>query len=137
VLVTVASFRDPWEAHMLCSRLEWEGIPASVAHDFHVGNNWPWSTALGGAKVQVPSMFAGDARVVEGQSRDGTYTSELRAQFGDIDDTTCTSYGSSDVRRRRPVGSIIEALLLSTIALVPAFGWTYRCNICGTKWTCY
>jgi hypothetical protein len=53
VLITIAKFREPQEAHMLPHRLWAEGIFAVVSHQYHVGNNWVYSTALGGVKVQV------------------------------------------------------------------------------------
>ena len=38
---------------MFCGLLQAEGITAFVAHEHHIGNNWPLSTALGWTKVQV------------------------------------------------------------------------------------
>ena len=40
MLTTVAAFREPWEAHMFCSRLEAEGVPAFIAHEYHIWNAW-------------------------------------------------------------------------------------------------
>src|SRR5215471_4944565 len=54
MLVTVDSFREPWEAHLFKMRLEAEDIPAFVRLEYHIWMFWPYSTALGGARVQVP-----------------------------------------------------------------------------------
>ncbi len=51
MLTTVARFRDPWEAEMLCGLLDSEGIPAMTAFDRHIWMNWPFSNALGGVRV--------------------------------------------------------------------------------------
>jgi hypothetical protein len=51
-LVTVASFLKPAEAHLLCSRLEAEGIEAFVEGEL---TSTAWGAdVLGGAVVQVP-----------------------------------------------------------------------------------
>jgi hypothetical protein len=71
MLATIAAFRDPWEAHMFRLRLEAEDVPAVVAYDFHIGNNWLWSTALGGVRVQVPHDFADAAFDVKSLCRNG------------------------------------------------------------------
>ena len=41
MLVTLARYFDPWEAHVLRARLESEGIPATVTGDQHIIANWP------------------------------------------------------------------------------------------------
>lgn len=113
LLETVASFRDPWEAHLLRLRLEAEGIPASVAFQYHVGNNWWYSTALGGAKVQVPRSWLREARAVELSSRTGVFEDELRTEFGEIDDVRCPRCGSERFQKRRPIASIVLALVFA------------------------
>jgi len=60
-LITVKTFRDPWDAHLFRMRLEADGIPAFVANDQHVWMKWPISTALGGVRVQVPNGCGEDA----------------------------------------------------------------------------
>ena len=96
MLTTIATFREPWEAHAFRSRLDAENIPAMVAHEHHVGVNRAKSTALGGVKVQVPLWFAEDALRVEQQARDGFYRSALETEFGDLDDDPrCPVCGST------------------------------------------
>jgi len=52
-LVTIASYREPYEAHLFRSLLESHEIPAYVIHEHHVGLNWLYSDAIGGVKLQV------------------------------------------------------------------------------------
>jgi len=54
-LVTIASYREPYEAHLYRSLLESSEIPAYVIHEHHVGLNWLYSDAIGGVKLQVQS----------------------------------------------------------------------------------
>ncbi len=135
MLTTIATFREPWEAHMLRSRLDAEDIPAMVAHQFHVGVNWAQSTALGGVKVQVPEWFEEEAMRVERWAREGIYRSELEAEFGDLDDPRCPVCGSMYYARRRPYFSAvfaIAAVFLLRVVLPPR-SWICTCRNCGSR----
>lgn len=136
VLVTVATFREPWEAHMFRGRLEVEGIPAMVAHENHVAMNWPWSTGLGGAKVQVPGSWADEARIVERRCRDGEFTAELSAELGNLDDPLCPICGSDHYWKRRPILQAAVCIMLSVYAgtVTPPWSWIRYCENCGAKW---
>jgi hypothetical protein len=131
---TVASFRDPWEAHMLRARLAAEGIPATVAFEYHIGNNWLWSYGLGCTKVQVPNSRLDEALKIESDSRAGILLEELRAALGDIDDVKCPNCGSMLFMKRRPIPSILLTFVSLLVVGIPAFGWVYSCKTCGTKW---
>lgn len=114
-------------------RLETEGIPAFVAFQFHIGNNWLYSTALGGARVQVWHYLAHDAIEVLGRVRNGECRAELAALFGDIDDPRCPHCGSAELKRRRSVAMIAMVIVLIFSFALPAWGWVYICRKCGTK----
>ena len=135
MLTTVAIFRDPWEAHMFRSLLDWQGVPAVVAHEHHIGNNWPWSTALGGVKVQVPQEYAQHAIEAERQCRAGNYHAELLAEFGDVDDPRCPNCGAQNYRKRRSISVIIIFVVAFVLGVLPAWGWVCFCKNCGTKFT--
>jgi len=89
VLVTVATFAEPWKAHILRGRLEAEGIFAVVIHENHVGMMWPYAMALGEIKVQVIHDELPLAHDVERRCRAGEYRQELLELFGDLDDVAC------------------------------------------------
>jgi hypothetical protein len=64
MLVAVARFPDPIEAHIACGRLRAEGIDAHVA-DAHMGlANWEWRLAVGGTRVLVDERDVALARNV-------------------------------------------------------------------------
>ena len=50
---TVASYLDPIEAHIVCGRLQAEGIDAMVSDDQTNLANWEWRQAIGGTRVRV------------------------------------------------------------------------------------
>ncbi len=58
MLITVASFSFPHEAHIAKAKLCSENIPATLADEYTIGMQWLYSDALGGVKVQVPAPFA-------------------------------------------------------------------------------
>lgn len=82
---------------MFCCRLEAEGVPAFVAHEFHVGNVWHYWTALNGGKVQVNEEQSAEARSMESRSRGREFRSLLESEFGSMDNvhirTTCPDNG--------------------------------------------
>src|SRR5688572_11327171 len=51
--VTVASFSQPIEAHLLRTKLESEGIECQLKDEHIVRMDWFYSNAVGGVKVQV------------------------------------------------------------------------------------
>lgn len=58
MLVTIASYSMPYEAHIAKSRLDSEGIPAFMADEHTINMQWLYSNALGGVKLQVPEPYA-------------------------------------------------------------------------------
>jgi len=132
MLVTAASFREPWEAHIFHGRLTAEGVPAFVAHEFHIWVNWPYATALGGVKVQVPLDWLDAARHIEQLCRDGEFRAILEAEFGKLDEITCRHCGATDHEKLRPIPRQLLAIMASflTGTLLPAWGWIYACRNC-------
>lgn len=78
MMVTIASFSFPHEAHIARAKLESEGIPAFVADEHTINMQWLYSNALGGVRVQVPEPFAKQANEI--LSLD--YSESLVAQQG-------------------------------------------------------
>jgi hypothetical protein len=132
MLVTVAAFQDPYEAHLFRGRLQAEGISAFVAHEMHVANKWYLSNALGGVKVQVSCDDIERARGVERACRQGEYRALLQAQIGDLDEPVCPHCGGTEFRRRRPLirAAVAIAVSLSTATVWPPTGWILCCQRC-------
>ena len=62
MLVTIATFSFPHEAHFARMRLEAMDIPSFIADEHTVSMNWLYSNAIGGVRLQVPAAFADQAR---------------------------------------------------------------------------
>jgi hypothetical protein len=136
MLETVASFTEPWEAHMFRHRLETEGIPAFVSFQCHVGNNWPIGLGLGGAKVQVPRSLHEGALVVWQDCQAGIFCAELEAEVGAIGRFCCPQCGAVDFRKHRSLiaSAVAIAVVLVFGLCIPPVTWIYRCRNCGTRW---
>lgn len=64
MLVTVASYWLPYEAHLARSKLEAQGIPAALADEHTIEAQWLFANALGGVKVMVHPLYADAARAI-------------------------------------------------------------------------
>ena len=70
---TVASYLDPIEAHIVCGRLQAEGIEAFVADDQTNRANWEWRQAIGGTRVRVAEDQYAQARALIAELDDGAF----------------------------------------------------------------
>jgi hypothetical protein len=73
VFETVARSLIPSDLHILCARLEADGIPAFVVDDNITRMNSLWSVAVGGARLLVPQSFATEAKQIIGYVRSGRF----------------------------------------------------------------
>ncbi|WP_286240656.1 DUF2007 domain-containing protein [Neptuniibacter halophilus] len=64
MLVTIARYSYPYEAHLARSRLESEGIPAYLADEHTINMQWLYSDALGGIRLQVPENYTQQAQEI-------------------------------------------------------------------------
>jgi hypothetical protein len=135
MLVTVSSFREPYEAHLFRGRLEAEGVHAFVAHEMYVANKWPMSVALGGVKVQVFRDQFELARDVERACCRGDYRDLLRDEVGDLDDPVCPNCGGTAFRKRRPVPRAALAISVSVMfgTVISPTGWIFCCERCSNE----
>lgn len=76
MLVTIARYDFPHEAHIARSLLDSEGIPCFVADEHTVNMNWLYTFAMGGVRVQVPAQFAEQANLILAEDRSGDLPAE-------------------------------------------------------------
>ncbi len=126
MMVTIARFSFPHEAHIARAKLESEGIPVFVADEYTINMQWLYSNALGGVRVQIPKPFAKQA--IEILSQD--YSESLvEQQFQD--GYPCPKCGSLDteymVKGKRMAFFVFTAI---SFPLWP-FKKQINCNECG------
>ena len=79
-LVTITSYSEPLEAHIVKGRLEAEGIPTFIANEHHISAAWYLSNALGGVKIQVHKQDHAKAINIIGLLHDGQFEEELKKE---------------------------------------------------------
>lgn len=133
VLVTIAAFRDPVEAHLARSRLECEGLACTLADEHTVGVNWLSSHAVGGVKLQVRERDRERAlRILEEASARPTASAEWVT--GDLDAPRCPGCGSLRVDHERFDRRLFVLSWLLLGAPLPFLRRWQRCRRCGERW---
>lgn len=64
MLVTIATFSFPHEAHLAKSKLDAMEVPSFIADEHTVNMNWLYSHAMGGIRLQVPAEYAAQAQEI-------------------------------------------------------------------------
>ena len=91
MLITIARYSLPYEAHIAKSRLDSEGIPAHVADEHTINMQWLWSDALGGVRLQVPETHVESALMILAEDRE-----QDLVESQSVDTTACPHCGSTD-----------------------------------------
>jgi hypothetical protein len=137
MLITVATFSFPHEAHLAKMRLDAEGIPAFVADEHTINMQWLYSNAMGGVRLQVPAQFVEDAQRLLNEPDDFDPTEfEQAAELSpgpDAEPEICTrcggALGEPQPTGRRPA---FLAWLLIGLPLWP-LRKRRRCSVCGVS----
>lgn len=133
MLQTIARFLDPWEAHIVCARLNAEDIPATVAFANHAIIDWPAALALGGTAVQVPADYAEQAAQLIADYRAGRLEAEVVDDVP-VGEGRCPRCGSAEIRRTVPVRQRWMAALLGLFsATFPTRESEIECGECGLR----
>lgn len=114
-LVTVQTFADSAEAHLFRMRLETEGIPAFVAHEYFAKL---YSGALGGAKVQVPVELLDDARHVWKMCRAGAFAETL-SEAVDEDEENSVSDAAQESVLLPIVFTLLVLIVMFAVLMLP------------------
>lgn len=146
-LVTLASFRHPFQADAVRMALEQAGIRAYVANANMANLNWGVAMADGGASVQVAAEDVDQAKSVLEEFQRG-YEETRRDQAGG----SCPACGCAAFRvkpRVRPwglavaltvMGAMLYArlvgpgLMLGIFLLPLAIGYRRQCRDCAGMW---
>jgi Putative prokaryotic signal transducing protein len=136
MLISIATFTNPLEAHIVRGRLRAEGIETWVAHEHHIWANWFLSTALGGVKLQVRPEDAQRAEEILRQEQAG----DFETLVADTDKESaeprpacpvCRSEDITPIRRSGRISLIIVWLLSLPL---PYSSVTMACRSCGHIW---
>jgi hypothetical protein len=126
MLITIARYSFPFDAHISKVRLDAEDIPSFIADEHTVNMQWMYSNAMGGVRLQVPEEFADQANIILAEDRSDELIEE---QGGDFD--VCHSCGSSDTEFHQ-IGKRWAFLMFLGLNF-PLFPTkdAIKCNKCG------
>ena len=136
MLITVATFTNPLEAHIVRGRLEAEHIETYVAHEHHIWANWFLSTALGGVKLQVKPEDVSRAREILRREQAGDYQT-LVADVGEeiaAPPPVCPACGSVDIVPERRSGHLSLLIVWLSALPFPYSSVRMTCRNCGHTW---
>jgi len=136
MLITIATYTNPLEAHIVRGRLQAEGIETYVAHEHHIWANWFLSTALGGVKLQVRPEDAQQAQEILRQEHDGDY--EMLVAEADTASAeprpACPVCRSEDITPVRRSGRLSLFIVWLSSLPLPYSNVTMACRRCGHTW---
>lgn len=133
-LITVATFSQPTEAHILKGRLEAEGIPCFLGDEHIIAAQPLYSLAVGGVKLQVTEGDEQEAREMIARIQAG------RSEYILDDNIELALPGQAhDQKETCPICDselISESSFLSEMLanLFPFFSMKNNCHSCGYTW---
>jgi len=136
MLITVATFTNPLEAHIVRGRLEAEHIETYVAHEHHIWADWFLATALGGVKLQVRPEDAQRARDILRQEQAGDYRALVTDGAEEVAQPrpACPVCHSVDIMPVRRSGHLSLLIVWLSALPFPYSGVTMACGNCGHTW---
>lgn len=135
-LVTVAVYRDPWDAHIARGRLHAEDMLAFVIHENHIWMQWPISQAIGGVKLQVPARMCAEAVRILTALEAGEYADLLEDYEPVFGTGPCPRCKSMDLKPIFSIGDWLSLVLLWLILTIifPAHRHWNFCRNCSYVW---
>lgn len=134
MLVTVSTYTNALEAHIVKGRMEAEDIPAFIPHEHHVWAYWLLSNALGGVRVQVLAFHVAEAKKILSDIGNSTYEKILEAQEGEFDKKYCPVC-NSETAIVRGWNQRIALVVVSIYSIPTPYRLdTFWCLECGHRW---
>lgn len=139
-LVTIATFNELTEAHILKGRLEAEGILCFLGDEHIVGVQPFYSVAVGGVKLKVTEGDVMEAksilsRIQEGASEFDYDTIEMAPPMQEHPEAhTCPNCGSDNVAEEKYNKTVFGLSYLLLGFPVPFMSRKYTCYNCRHTW---
>lgn len=139
--VTIATFNDVTEAHILKGRLEAEGILCFLGDEHIVGAQPFYSVAVGGVKLKVTAQDEEEARAILAKIQGGTseylYTDDLELappMQEHVPVRTCPVCGSDNIGEEKYNKTVFSISYLLLGFPVPFLSRKFICYNCGNHW---
>ncbi len=146
-LVTVASYSQPYEAHIAKSFLEEQGLRCFIADEHLVSANWLYSNAIGGVRLQVRRGDVDQAKRILREHESALQSPEQDFDWGEVDpewseearDESDSVYSCPECRCADVYYEALSRrmIFLSVLLLgvpLPFLSRTWICDRCGHRW---
>ena len=139
-LVTIATFNEATEAHILKGRLESEGILCFLGDEHIIGAQPFYSAAVGGVKLRVTEQDVEEAqailsRIHRGDNQFDYDTIELAPPMQEhTEEITCPRCGSDNVNEEKHNKTVFSLSYLLLGFPLPFLSRKFACYNCGNTW---
>ena len=140
-LVTIATFSQPTEAHVLKGRLEAEGIPCFLGDEHIIAAQPFYSVAVGGVKLRVTEGDEQEAREMLARIQQGASeyilddNIELAPPMQEhMQQVLCPNCGSDHVMQEKISKTVFSLSYLLFGFPLPYVNRSYTCYDCGHNW---
>lgn len=134
MLITVSTYTNALEAHIVKGRMEADDIPAFIPHEHHIWAYWLFSNVLGGVRLQVLPQHVVEAKKILNGINNSTYENILEAQEGAFDKIVCPEC-NSDRAVVRGWDQRIALVVASTFSIPTPYRLdSCWCLDCGYRW---
>jgi hypothetical protein len=132
-LVTIATFRDVFEADFVKTMLDLEGVPCLLESLDMVLLRWDYSNAVGGIKIKALAQDAERARQLLREKPIRPDSTRLKISDPEYD-LACPRCSSLDVRYEKYSRCVffVSWLILGFPIIIPAR--RFKCRACRHRW---
>ncbi|MCC9138190.1 DUF2007 domain-containing protein [Pontibacter silvestris] len=133
-LITIATFNELTEAHIIKGRLEAEGILCFLGDEHIVGVQPFYSVAVGGVKLKVPEQDVEEARAILTHIKESNNlfvvedSEEEETQEESVQAKKCLNCGSDNISEGKHSNSLFSFLPFANSKN------KYKCFNCGFQW---
>ncbi len=129
-LITIATFNDVTEAHILKGRLESEGILCFLGDEHIVGAHPFYAVAVGGVKLKVTENDVEEAKAILKNIRQG----DTIFDYDTIDLVTTDAEIPDEGKVFKCPRCSSEDITIKPYLFQSFFGTKYECHNCGNRW---
>jgi len=117
MIITVSTYTTAIDAYIAKGRLEAEGIPVYIADEHYISAQWTISQALGGVRLQVPTLLESEALKIITEIEQGSYQVSLPKKPIESESTHCPNCNSGNTYQVNWVWKLSFVLMFMNIHL--------------------
>ena len=134
-LVTIATFWEPWEAHLAKDKLSDAGINCFLSGENFVATYWLLAGADRGIKLKVAEPDAPEAvKILEADEKEEIKETADSSPDGQEENEVCPKCQSADIEYERFSRNVFFLSILLLKFPLPFPSLCHKCRSCGYTW---